>query len=177
MYDIKDILLRVFAYWERISTIWKIIDVLLCCLVAIIQFRSYKRKRIQLPQFIGSILLAGYVFLVFSSTILSRPLMEIRKIDLSFLKNLLFNLNHTIDSQIETVLNSVLLLPVGVLLTLCVTKIKWWQVFMCGFLMSFSIEIIQYVTKRGTFELTDLIENSIGALLGYMICRFIKKYY
>lgn len=44
-----------------------------------------------------------------------------------------------------------------------------------GFLFSFCVESIQLVTKVGCFDVDDLMLNTLGVMIGYMIYFFSKK--
>lgn len=76
----------------------------------------------------------------------------------------------------ETILNVIMLLPLGFLLPL-IKKTNLFKVFFLSFLFSLSIELSQlYLTWVGgsvirSFDITDLINNSIGGVLGYICYR------
>ena len=73
----------------------------------------------------------------------------------------------------EDILNIVLLLPLGGLLPFVFDKkIRWWQGLLCGIVVSLGIEILQLVLKRGLFEFDDIMNNSIGCMLGCSIWKF-----
>ncbi|MEI3563747.1 MAG: VanZ family protein [Agathobacter rectalis] len=38
---------------------------------------------------------------------------------------------------------------------------------MCGFGFALFIEVVQLITGRGVFETDDIINNTIGAMIGY----------
>ena len=70
----------------------------------------------------------------------------------------------------EDILNIMLLLPLGGLLPFVFDKkIHWWQGLLCGIVVSFGIEILQLVLKRGLFELDDIINNSLGCMMGAVL--------
>ena len=43
-----------------------------------------------------------------------------------------------------------------------------------GLLLSLTIEMIQYFTRRGVAELDDVILNTLGTALGYLVYRVVK---
>jgi glycopeptide antibiotics resistance protein len=67
-------------------------------------------------------------------------------------------------------LNVLLFIPFGSLLPLVSDKFRnpFGTVF-CGFLFSFGIESMQYITGRGLTELDDMINNTFGAIIGYIL--------
>ena len=74
----------------------------------------------------------------------------------------------------EDILNIVLLLPLGGLLPFVFDKkIRWWQGLLCGIVVSLGIEILQLVLKRGLFEFDDIMNNSIGCMLGCMFGNLV----
>lgn len=45
---------------------------------------------------------------------------------------------------------------------------RWYAITLQGFLFSLCIEVIQLVSKVGSFDVDDLLLNTVGALLGYI---------
>lgn len=75
------------------------------------------------------------------------------------------------------ILNVFLFVPYGYLLPLVTEKMrKWYQVLIAGVAFSLCIEMTQYFTHLGWFDISDPIYNGIGALIGY-ICfkRILEK--
>jgi len=65
-------------------------------------------------------------------------------------------------------LNILLFVPFGYLLPLLWKRAdRWWKVLLCGFVLSLGIELAQLATHLGMFDLDDLMNNSLGALLGW----------
>lgn len=73
----------------------------------------------------------------------------------------------------EVILNIILLMPLGFLLT-C---LRWHflLVTLIGFLCSLSIEVLQYYTRTGTFEVDDLIYNTLGVLIVSVVVMLLMK--
>ncbi len=67
-------------------------------------------------------------------------------------------------------LNVLLFVPFGYLLPSVTARMnRWWKVLLLGFGFSLLIETVQLITKLGWFDASDLLHNSIGALIGYGI--------
>ena len=53
------------------------------------------------------------------------------------------------------------------------------KVFSVGFLSVILIEVFQFITKLGSFDVDDIMLNSIGIIVGYVLVlvanRFIVK--
>ena len=75
-------------------------------------------------------------------------------------------------------LNILLFVPFGYLLPLLWRRAdRWWKVVLCGFVLSLLIELIQLVTHLGMFDLDDLMNNSLGAFLGWgcFFCLALRR--
>lgn len=73
----------------------------------------------------------------------------------------------------EGILNILLFVPLGYLLPTAMAyrgKYKIGKIVVIGFLISLLIEIVQVVARIGIFDLDDLINNTLGTLLG--MCLF-----
>lgn len=71
--------------------------------------------------------------------------------------------------------NVLLFIPYGFLLA-CVfrTARKIFPVLFIGMISSLAIEVIQLVTGTGIFQIDDLLTNTLGAVIGYIIFRCIR---
>lgn len=66
------------------------------------------------------------------------------------------------------ILNILMFIPFGFMLPLLFKKCeKFYITYFLIFGMSLFIEISQLVSKRGLFELNDLINNTLGGVIGY----------
>lgn len=66
------------------------------------------------------------------------------------------------------ILNICMFIPMGFLTPICFNKIdRAWKVYLCGLGFTLFIEITQLVTGRGVFETDDIINNTVGAMIGY----------
>ena len=74
----------------------------------------------------------------------------------------------------ENIMNVMVFLPVGFLLGCALVNIKWQIVLLIGFGLSVSIEIMQYLFKCGFSEIDDVIHNSLGCFLGYLLFKGAK---
>ena len=66
--------------------------------------------------------------------------------------------------------NILMFVPVGFLLPLVIKK----RALLYGVCFSAFIEILQYITHRGTCEIDDVISNTIGLIIGYMVIKLIQ---
>jgi glycopeptide antibiotics resistance protein len=76
--------------------------------------------------------------------------------------------------------NLIMFLPMGIYLPYFIKKInKVRTITISMILLLFVIEVIQAVTRRGSFDIDDFILNMVGALIGYGIwkTKIVQKYF
>lgn len=137
-------------------------------------YNWYYRKN----DFTDSILkgaLFAYSFIVFSLTLLSRTSVEVYRY--SFIPFWSW-IEGATDKYIgyEVIYNIFLFIPLGMLEKSSLKKIiKLKHVIIINFIIALVIEFFQLILKRGMFELDDIIDAIIGALIGYGIYVIIIK--
>ena len=52
---------------------------------------------------------------------------------------------------------------------------KWYNTFLLGFAFSLCIEVTQLVVRVGSFDVDDLLLNTIGGAVGYVVFRVIQR--
>lgn len=68
--------------------------------------------------------------------------------------------------------NICVFIPWGIFLPkLFVRCQKWFAVLILSFELSLLVEITQLITRVGSFDVDDLLLNTIGGLLGYLIYK------
>lgn len=72
----------------------------------------------------------------------------------------------------QALINLLLLMPGGMLIPM-LGILKLRDVAVIGFLESLVIEILQFITKTGLFELDDLFHNTAGVVIGWGIWKVI----
>jgi len=75
--------------------------------------------------------------------------------------------------------NVVGFIPLGLLLPLLFNWKRGWQAVFGVFLISLSFELAQLLFALGVFDVDDLILNTLGGLIGYIIywiCRSIVRH-
>lgn len=73
------------------------------------------------------------------------------------------------------ILNILLFIPFGYLLPSLFPKLRWWQVILLGLAFSLTIELLQLITKLGYADVDDLINNTLGAAIGWLCYKLILK--
>ena len=80
-----------------------------------------------------------------------------------------------ITGPIDTMLNAILFVPLGFFLPLLYQKYHHIKpVVIIGFLFSLSVEIVQ-MFDWGSSDINDLITNTVGTCLGYLIYCLLSK--
>lgn len=72
------------------------------------------------------------------------------------------------------ILNIILFVPMGVLVPIVSPKLqKFWKTCGIGLVISLCIEVIQYIFKRGIVEFDDVLNNTLGTMIGFGIIMLI----
>lgn len=73
--------------------------------------------------------------------------------------------------------NIMMFIPMGILVPLFIRKAdSLKRIALSGFIVSVLIEITQLITTRGYFETDDMLNNTLGTLIGAFIgCPLAKK--
>ena len=144
-----------------------------------IAFMLYKRQKLNKLQFIVSIMLSAYVVLMLYFTVIGRYSWNIYRYDFDALaayKRLFL----TFDKQEirQFLINVFMIVPIGSLTPLIISKKhKYILTLICCIALTLTIEFLQFFTRCGTFEVSDLINNMIGAVLGVMAYIIGRKIY
>lgn len=149
---------------------------LLAVLLAIGYFIIYKRllkghKKLSKRRVFIWFCFIGYLIMVIGVTFLNRGSKMYGDTSLHFLSSYREAWNSFNSTKWRfIILNIFMLVPLGILLPLLNTrfqKLKW--TLAAAFLMTLTIETAQLITGYGIFELDDIFNNVIGAIIGYGI--------
>ena len=81
-----------------------------------------------------------------------------------------------LDTIIEDdILNVFVFMPLGMYLTLFLKNKRFIKVLLISITFSTLFELFQLFSLIGSFSTKDLITNTIGGILGYLICLLIYK--
>lgn len=128
----------------------------------------------KLTKAIAAFMFAGYIFTVLYITLIDRIVGEQRHmLDAPFweYKNLISG----VDWQFyfwQIIGNLVMLIPFGIMLPFLFKRMQSVAfVAAAGCMFSMFIEITQFITGRGLCEVDDVFNNTVGAVIGYLIFR------
>lgn len=127
------------------------------------------KKSVTAIQAICAVLLCCWFILVFALTSLSRGANFDGSVNINFLSGYISAWNHWSISELQLILfNMLMFTPLGFLLPMVWEKAeKLWITFAVSFCLTAAIELFQFITGTGIFELDDLLHNIIGSVFGY----------
>jgi len=129
-------------------------------LVIFIAWKGFKKGL----RYSATLLLVEYIFLIFCSTVIFRVACETRKYD--------FHPFWSYDRPellVENIMNEVVFVPIGVLLAIAFKQMTWWKALLIGCSISITIETLQFWFMKGFSELDDVMHNTLGCIVGFMI--------
>lgn len=129
-----------------------------------------------------AVLLVEYVLLIYGSTVFFRTASKTVAYNLMpFWSYQAYLDGREPNALIENFMNVVVFVPVGVMLgcmmngTLLKSRKGWKIALLVGIGLSIGIEVLQFVFKKGFSEIDDVIHNTIGCLLGYVIWLIVLE--
>ena len=146
---------------------------LLATIVGIITYILYKRGKMRASTAIIIPILVFFLSFVLTITIIERvPRRNVRyNLELFWtIKRILAGRTYLFW---EIFWNVVLFVPLGVMISALLKRPC--VAIPIGVLMSATIEVAQLLTRRGLFEFDDIIYNSVGALIGFLLYLLLRK--
>ena len=137
---------------------------------------AVRTGRIRRKQIASMILLEFYMALVYSSTVFTRQPMErhLQLVPLAVWKAAFWG--HSRDALMDGLLNIILFLPIGwLLVTACRRTRQLPRLVLYGAVFSLFIETSQFIFSRGFSSVDDLLNNTIGCLLGVTAKQLVQR--
>ncbi|MBE5974646.1 VanZ family protein [Lacrimispora xylanisolvens] len=145
------ILAYIFMKWIR------------CCLG-----KKRKRKKDSISLFLW----VAYLVVLARTVYFCRPSLSRNKVNMAMMGTW----GTSLRSHVYVIENLMLFIPFGILLPLCFPKARKSLIcILSGCLLSIFIETVQYMTQRGNCELDDVIMNTLGTLVGWLVFTGLKK--
>lgn len=158
------------------KTVYEGLLALFC--VGTILFLAFNRKKVGLS--IAWLLFFEYVFFVLGMTVFFRHASTKAMVYPPFWSYASVWQDGGMTVLHEIILNIVLFVPLGFLWG--IQSLKWpkkWQwlsTIILGVCLSAVIELLQYFLKKGCVELDDVIHNTLGCMLGFVLWRgFVRN--
>ena len=122
----------------------------------------------------ATLLLVEYIFLIFCSTVFYRTTSELRKYDFHPFWSYKAIQDGREDLLAENIMNVVVFIPVGLLLSIAFKQMTWWKVLLIGCGISVTIESLQFFLMRGFSEVDDVMHNTVGCLIGWFMVKGVR---
>lgn len=149
--------------------------ILLVSLFLIGYFLVYKKKikdakKLKVSKIVLWSIFLIYMIIVLGATIRYRPsLYESVNLHLFSSYKEAYN-NFSLNEWRNVILNILMFVPIGFMMPLLSKKCeKWYITYLGGFFITLFIETLQLISKRGIFEVDDIINNTLGYAIGYGI--------
>lgn len=152
------------------------ISILLILMVLLLPMLAKRLKRYPKQLKAGKVCILGlYLLANLYLTLLSRSPKTNRTAAWMPFWSYVETMNGDTELGIQIILNILLYIPLGYLLRFTFPKIKAWQVIAIGCAMSALTETTQLVFKLGLFEWDDMIDNTLGTVIGVICYWGVKK--
>lgn len=149
------------------------------CVISAIMYvvnRFTKKNISNICYRLSVVVLIAYIAALLYVTILSRSPSDQKKFYLIPLGDIISIINQKRFRDLEYLaLNIVMFIPFGFLGRYIIRTPHNIVIIGLGFSISVMIEIVQYITFRGAFDINDIIYNSIGTVIGLYIMEYCKK--
>jgi len=134
--------------------------------LGVVLFIAFKGVRIGL-RWSSVLLLIEYIFLLFCSTVIFRPIGETRQYDFHP-----FWSYDRPDLLVENIMNVIVFIPVGMILgSLLRVKGSWLVALLIGCSISITIEALQFCFMKGFSEVDDVMHNTVGCIIGWCMVK------
>lgn len=128
-------------------------------------------KRMGRKRGISLFLTVAYIVVLVRTVYCSRPFFSRDKVNMAVMGTW----GTTLRSHAFVIENLMLFIPLGILLPLCFPGArKSWICIISGCIFSIFIETVQWITQRGNCELDDVIMNTLGTAVGWMIYMGVR---
>lgn len=136
------------------------------------------KKALSWKNVVWAMLLFCYIVVLCGATLMGRANVfqqrEIRGLFASYREAWTY---FQLNSWQNLLINILLFVPMGFLLPLGIRKLRaGWKTCLTGFCISLAIELVQLFACIGVFECDDLLNNTLGTLIGYGVFAVFWKF-
>ncbi|MBQ6173914.1 MAG: VanZ family protein [Clostridia bacterium] len=119
----------------------------------------------------------SYLYMVFAATVFSRSFVshefDLISFDITTAWTTGPGIYGPIDTAAELIMNVLMFVPFGYILMRISSRT--WITLAASFLITLTIETLQLLTRKGFFELADILLNFSGALIGWVAYMMMRK--
>ena len=164
-------------YFPEIFVNRIIISVIAFALFCTVSIFLYKRHKFNKAQCFAAILLSLYIVVLMYFTVVGRYSHEEYEYKINFFTSYRWFFQYNGEQVLRQLLiNLIMLMPVGFLLPVVINaKHKHLITMALSLLLTVFIETMQLITKCGSFEIDDIINNFVGAVLGMLIYMMLNN--
>jgi len=136
--------------------------------------KPYKK---QLTSSAWGLLLSVNCSFIFFMTLFGRNMGDVRQYSVIPFKSYYYVwVERNMELLLQIVMNVAMYIPLGILLPCCFKLFnKYRYIIFIAVLSSMSIEFTQVIFKIGLFEVDDIINNVLGAIIGVIIYALFNK--
>ena len=137
--------------------------------IGVLILKKRRKKQLDLKRIIWWDIYLVYLFVVLGVTLIDRGgFWENRRLMPLFYSYRDAWYNFSIISWRNIILNILMFVPFGFLLPMGIKKMRrFWKTYLAAFGFTVFIELIQLLFHRGVFEPDDIMNNTMGAMIGY----------
>lgn len=163
------------SYFTRIPIIWYLVIIAFTLLIAFMLKKLQIYKHLSQMQVFGVVALTMYLLFILVATVFSRQPQVNYQIKIQLFSSYAEAII-TGDCILrwEIYFNIVMLFAYGTILPIISKKIDAKVTIVTGCLISIIIELLQLILKRGTFETDDIVHNTLGVAIGYVLYKILK---
>ena len=154
-----------------------IISIMLLAALCVLFVLLYKHKKINVIQLVASLVFSAYVVFVLYYTVLGRYSQEEYTFQIYIYKSYKYLIEDFGKHSLrQVVLNIIMLIPFGFLMPIVIkAKRKYLITLLSALAFILFIESMQLIMQCGTFEVDDIFNNFIGAVIGMLLYILVNK--
>ena len=141
--------------------------------VAVVMYRRYKKNIATKRKALSVVALVFCITFVLFLALFGRRSLDYYRFGQGVLSYYTALFNGGVVDIKELVLNILIFVPIGVFGYFCVDRLKVLFGTMVGFGVSVFIELFQFLLRSGYTSVVDVIHNTVGALLGSLLCAIV----
>lgn len=151
-----------------------VVMLIMFCVGAFLLIRLYGFRKGLACSF--RLLFVEYIFLLYASTVIFRTVMSVRKYDFTPFWSYKAIMDGSEPQLLpENTMNVLVFVPVGLLAGVAFRRMTWKNILMVGLCLSLGIEVLQLVLVKGFAEVDDVMHNTLGCLIGFVIWLLLRK--
>ena len=148
---------------------------LIALVVGVIAFLCFFKGKLRWSAFAALPLMTFYMAFVLTITLIERNVTANPQYQLVvFWSYKAIEAGQT-DLKAEIFWNVILFIPIGILLSMLLSTRREWLSVIFGLMISSGIELSQLFLHRGLFEFDDIIHNTLGTIIGYVLFLIVRK--